>query len=115
MKCIFFSSDIPRKVLGIVEGVVAKAKDGQVSSSVAAQNLDTTKPAFTYGREAAADVFELKHSGRERLSDFDQKLRELFNFRIGTNMDPAATALQDCYQLLSTYVHVLSLFTYTCR
>ncbi|XP_011402599.1 PREDICTED: trichohyalin-like [Amphimedon queenslandica] len=93
--------DIPRKVLGIVEGVVAKAKDGHVSSSVAAQNLDTTKPAFTYGRKAAADLFELKHSGRERLSSFDQKLRELFDFRITTKMDEAIAALQDCYQLLN--------------
>ena len=104
-----FSTDIPRKVLGIVEGVVVKAKDGQVSCSVAAQNLDTTKPAFTYGREAAADVFELRHSGREKLSRFDEKLRELFDYRITMKMDDAIIALKDCYQLLS-----IMIFMYAC-
>ena len=97
------STDIPRKVLVIVEGVVTKAKDGETSSSIATQNLDTTKPAYTYGREAMADLFDLRMTGREKLTGFDDKLRELFGFRINTKMEESDSALQQCYMLLSTY------------
>lgn len=87
--------------MGIIQGVIDKASEGQTSTFLASQNLETTGPAYEYGRQAMCDMFQLTLAGREKLKECDDKLKEAIQFRLNTEMESAESAMEQCYALLS--------------
>lgn len=96
-------TEIPAKVLGIVNGVITMATNGQTSSYSASTNLDNTQTAFDYGRKATIDNFQLAHKGKELLTEYDRTFTDVIKHRLDAEMDESEVALNKCYTLLGKF------------
>ena len=91
---------IPESVLKKLSEVNRIAKDGNSSTFTASGSLETTMPAFSYGRTAALDRFDLKKEGSEILAEYDETFVGTIQSQLEYDIDGAEQKMAHCFKLL---------------
>ena len=76
------------------------AKEGNASTFTASAALDTVLEAFSYGRTAAKNRFNLKRESKRCLQQYDETFLSMVQSQIDVDLDKADTEKHNCLHLL---------------